>query len=199
MVPITSSLPSVNHRCKGAPIGNWGSLGNKMTASDCASECLKDPKCKFAVYEDRGQRRCSSYENCSTKQKTKNQWQIFKKVSGGGTNDDSTPQPPEPKPKPQPAPEPKPEPKPEPAPAGGYRLVGDGICGGNDQYFQGNDAENQSQENCEQACNTNTRCMAISWLPMMASNVGSCGLHMASVRPTRPRYKFGDYKCYVKP
>jgi len=52
-----------NARCNGEPT-NWGNLG-KGTEDDCKAECLKEPKCKFAVINtDRGL--CTGFAQCST-------------------------------------------------------------------------------------------------------------------------------------
>jgi len=52
-----------NARCNGEPT-NWGNLG-KGTEDDCKAECLKEPKCKFAVINtDNGS--CTGFAQCST-------------------------------------------------------------------------------------------------------------------------------------
>merc|ERR1712032_39873 len=61
MVP--ADVPQ-GHRCKGAPLSDWGGLGSRLSPSQCLDACLADVLCNFAVYKE-DNRRCSSFGSCS--------------------------------------------------------------------------------------------------------------------------------------
>jgi len=48
-------------RCKGKPVGGWGSLGKGLTADECKQACVAEDSCNFAAYK---QGTCSHFKVC---------------------------------------------------------------------------------------------------------------------------------------
>jgi len=62
-VPCRMQLAAIpaGQRCKGKPVGGWGSLGKGLTADECKQACLAEDSCNFATYK---KGTCSQFEAC---------------------------------------------------------------------------------------------------------------------------------------
>merc|ERR1712085_150506 len=60
-----AAIPS-GRRCKGKPVGGWGSLGKGLTADECKQACLAEDTCSFATYK---KGTCSQFEACKGQKK----------------------------------------------------------------------------------------------------------------------------------
>jgi len=78
---VLKVMPSSNHRCKGKQLK---SLGQGMTADECAEKCRLDHSCKFALYQVGKTQKCISFEKCDAI-RNPNTWKVFEKVAGDGT------------------------------------------------------------------------------------------------------------------
>jgi len=94
------AMPSSNHRCKGK---QFKSLGQGMTAKDCAEKCRLDRDCKFALYQVGKTQKCISFEKCDAI-KNPNTWKVFEKVTADGTSTEKGRSQPQSKSKPTPSP-----------------------------------------------------------------------------------------------